>query len=271
MWQGTVAEYCLIRAEYCARKPAGVSHDDAASLASCGLTVYGALKKLDFLLTSKSGSGLEGKTILIPGGLSGTGAPAVQIAKHFFGCSEVYTTVSPSKIPIIDGLLVPGTITKAFDYTLAASDPSSFQSFVKEWDGFDAILDTRGVSMSLLPYLKPSGVIVSIAQVPPPSSSFKGKFAAPWWMTIPCDIGNWFFEFRARRRGCTYAHFLVGPDGEGLEDVLKMVDEGKVKAVIGGTAKLEEGAEGLGRIQAFSEMMNTGKGGVGKYVVKLVE
>ena len=74
----------FIAAPLVARKPAGISHVDAAALALTGLT---ALRSVEGSLKLKSG-----ETILIQGGAGGVASFAIQLAKHLG--ARVITTAS---------------------------------------------------------------------------------------------------------------------------------------------------------------------------------
>ncbi|KAJ3426323.1 zinc-type alcohol dehydrogenase-like protein c16a3.02c [Anaeramoeba flamelloides] len=83
--KGTFAEYCLVRADTCTKKPKEMSWEMAASLPVTALTAWSALKR-KFRIE-------EGKSIFIQAGAGGVGSYAIQIAKaHGL---NVITTCSP--------------------------------------------------------------------------------------------------------------------------------------------------------------------------------
>lgn len=258
IWPGTIAEYCIAQEGDFAHKPTDISHVDAASFPSVSATVLGAID----LGNSVLDGGLEGKTVLVPAGLSGTGSIALQILRNVYKVGKVITTVSTPKVNKISELL-PGITDVVIDYTQPGGIKVSLQP-----KSVDFVLDTIGCSMSFLPYIRSGGAVISIAQVPPPSSSFKGKFPVPWWMKIPCDLGNFFYTKMAGFYGVTYGHYLVGvdPPGPQLDEIKRFVEEHKLKAVVGATAKLDE----IEKIKAGCEPLFLGKGGLGKFVVEVV-
>ena len=71
---GTYCEKLAVGANVVAKKPAGLSHVDAAAMALTGLTAICAVENS---LQLKSG-----ETILIQGGAGGVAAFAIQLAKH---------------------------------------------------------------------------------------------------------------------------------------------------------------------------------------------
>src|SRR6188768_2860228 len=82
--EGAYAEKIAIGAAIVAKKPAALSHADAAALALTGLT---ALVSVEDTLKLKSG-----ETILIQGGAGGVASFAIQLAKHLG--ARVITTAS---------------------------------------------------------------------------------------------------------------------------------------------------------------------------------
>src|SRR5215831_13760428 len=72
--EGAYAEKIAIKASIVAKKPASLSHVDAAALALAGLT---AICSVEDTLKLKAG-----ETILIQGGAGGVAAFAIQLAKH---------------------------------------------------------------------------------------------------------------------------------------------------------------------------------------------
>ncbi|KAI3574474.1 chaperonin 10-like protein [Fusarium oxysporum f. sp. albedinis] len=103
--RGAWSEFAKCPDRYVSLKPKVLSFADAASLPLAGVTALQVLGQY-------RGS-LEGKTVLIPGGLSGTGAIACQLAKNVFHAGKVITTVSTSKIPKVPELLGEGTVDQS--------------------------------------------------------------------------------------------------------------------------------------------------------------
>lgn len=75
MRMGTHAELVAVPAKRLARKPAGVSHDDAAGVLFGGTTAL-------FFLRDKASVG-PGMTVLVNGASGAVGSNAVQLARHF--------------------------------------------------------------------------------------------------------------------------------------------------------------------------------------------
>ena len=92
--EGAYAEKIAIGAAIVAKKPAALSHADAAALALTGLT---ALCSVEDTLKLKSG-----ETILIQGGAGGVAGFAIQLAKHLG--ARVITTASAANVSYLRDL-----------------------------------------------------------------------------------------------------------------------------------------------------------------------
>ncbi|KAF3004675.1 hypothetical protein E8E14_002871 [Neopestalotiopsis sp. 37M] len=146
-YRGTVADYALSTEEATAIKPASLGFEDAASIPLAGLT---SLQCMEYANEHLSG-GLEGKTVFIPAGLSGTGSFAVQLARNIFKAGRVITTVSTKKISKAEEFLGPGV--ELVDYT---------KEDVAKRIGcgtVDYFFDTMGETTMHLPIMKQGGVI----------------------------------------------------------------------------------------------------------------
>jgi NADPH:quinone reductase-like Zn-dependent oxidoreductase len=149
--EGTYCEKIAIRAAIVAKKPATLSHVDAAALALIGLTA---------IISVEDTLGLKrGETILIQGGAGGVASFAIQLAKHIG--ARVITTTSAANIDYVRGLGADEII----DYNA--------QDFTKAVSGCDAVFDTVGgeVAQQSFAVLKPGGRAAFIAsgmQAPKP-------------------------------------------------------------------------------------------------------
>ena len=117
--EGAYAEKLAIRAAIIAKKPAALSHVDAAALALTGLT---AIVSIETTLQLK-----RGEKILIQGGAGGVASFAIQLAKHIG--AYVIATTSAANVDYVRGLGVDEVIDyNATDFTLrcrAATPPST--------------------------------------------------------------------------------------------------------------------------------------------------
>jgi NADPH:quinone reductase-like Zn-dependent oxidoreductase len=151
---GTYCEKLVIGTGAVAKKPAALSHVDAAALALTGLTALCAVE--DSLKLKK------GETILVQGGAGGVASFAIQLAKHLG--ARVITTASAANASFLREIGADEVI----DYN--ASD------FTKAVKGIDAVFDTVGgdVATRSFDVLKPGGraaFIASGAQAPKPERS----------------------------------------------------------------------------------------------------
>lgn len=147
--EGAYAEKIAMDAAIVARKPAGLSHAEAAALALTGLT---ALSAVEDTLQLK-----RGETILIQGGAGGVASFAVQLAKHIG--ARVITTARKDNHAYLRSLGADEVI----DY--------STTDFTKSVQNVDAVFDTVGgdVAQRSFLVLKPGGraaFIASGAQAP---------------------------------------------------------------------------------------------------------
>src|SRR5213079_2224413 len=151
---GTYAEKIAIGAAIVAKKPAALSHVDAAALALTGLT---ALCSVEDTLKLKAG-----ETILIQGGAGGVAGFAIQLAKHLG--ARVITTASAANISYLRDIGADQVI----DYNTT--------DFTKVVNNCDAVFDTVGgdVATRSFAVLKPGGraaFIASGAKAPTPERS----------------------------------------------------------------------------------------------------
>ncbi|MGB8859626.1 MAG: NAD(P)-dependent alcohol dehydrogenase [Ilumatobacteraceae bacterium] len=137
---GAHAEYVAMQAKRLARKPAGVSHDDAAGL------LFGGTAALCFLRDRARVA--PGMSVLVNGASGAIGTNAVQLARHF-GATVTGVTSAPNK-ELVTGL----GAARVIDYT--TTDLS------KITERFDVVFDTVG-NMSIASgrrLLAPNGVLL---------------------------------------------------------------------------------------------------------------
>ena len=151
---GTYAEKIAIGGAIVAKKPASMTHVEAAALALTGLT---ALCAVEDSLKLKSG-----ETILIQGGAGGVASFAIQLAKHLG--ARVITTASAANAAYLREIGADEVI----DYNTT--------DFTKAVSNCDAVFDTVGgdVATRSFAVLRPGGratFIASGAQAPKPERS----------------------------------------------------------------------------------------------------
>ena len=144
---GGYAQFATAPAGTIAKKPAGLSHEQAACLPVAGMTAWQAL--------FDKGKLQAGQTALIAGGAGGVGHLAVQFAKH--AGARTIATGSARNREFILGLGAEEYV----DYT--SQDVSEAVQDVNV--AFDAV--GGETTASLVPTLRAGGVLVTIANAPP--------------------------------------------------------------------------------------------------------
>jgi NADPH:quinone reductase-like Zn-dependent oxidoreductase len=144
---GGYAEFALAAADAIAKKPAALSHEQAAALPVAGMTAWQAL--------FDRGALTRGQTALIAGAAGGVGHLAVQFAK--LAGARVIGTGSSRNRDFVLGLGADEYV----DYTE--------QDVSQAVGGVDVAFDTVGgdTTESLVPTLGEGGVLVTIANAPP--------------------------------------------------------------------------------------------------------
>ncbi len=156
--EGTYCEKLAIAAALVAKKPAALSHLDAAALALTGLTAVNAVE--DTLQLER------GETILIQGGAGGVAGFAIQFAKHLG--ARVITTTSAANRDYVRSL----GAYEVIDYNA--------QDFTKVVSGCDAVFETVGgdVAQKSFAVLKPGGRAAFIASGAEPPKPERGDVKA---------------------------------------------------------------------------------------------
>ncbi|KFZ01683.1 hypothetical protein V501_09862, partial [Pseudogymnoascus sp. VKM F-4519 (FW-2642)] len=251
---GTMAQYCLSTASATALKPEFMSFADAASIPLVGLTVLQVIRRAEAQL-----GGLTGKTAYVPGGLSGVGSVAVQLLKNVFGVKKVITTLSTGKMERAKDLFKGGEGEVVYiDYTKENVSSAIGAGNV------DFMFDTMNGAIESLPLIRKGGVIVSISKTPS-GDELKKKFGSPpWFMVVVLNLMDQVNKWRAGRYGVNYSYLWMEADAKGLDDLGRWVGEGKLKTLVGRTAKLEDEAA----VKSGYEEVYGAKGGVGKFVVE---
>lgn len=139
---GAIAELARVQEGELAIKPAGLSHEEAASIPLAGLTAWQALVT--------KGNIKESDKVLIHAGSGGVGTLAIQIAKHFG--AFVTTTTSAKNAELVKALGADLVV----DYTT--------RSFEDEVSEYDLVIDTIGGETLARSFgvLKKGGTIVSV-------------------------------------------------------------------------------------------------------------
>jgi len=197
---GSYAEYAAIPTLNLARKPAALSHIEAAGVPLAALTAWGAV--VDVAKVH------EGQRILIHAGAGGVGHFAVQLAAYFGG--YVITTASERNADWLRSL----GAAEVIDYRA-----TRFEDAV---DGVDVVIDLIGnvkddTGTRSLSVLRRDGLIVNV-----PSSS---------WPTMGPE---------AEAAGVRSTGFKLAADGSTLATIARLIDSGDLSVRIDEVFPLEK-------------------------------
>jgi NADPH2:quinone reductase len=201
--QGSYAEYHVAAESIIARKPASLSHLEAASLSLVGGTVWEALTVRAVLRV--------GESILIHGGAGGVGHVAIQVAKAMG--AKVFTTVREANADFVRSLGADVVI----DYT----QEDYVEAIMRETagHGVDVVFDTIGgdtLSRSA-DVLAQLGRVVSIVDIAQPQNLVQawGKNA------------SYHFVFTRQNRGK-------------LDELSALVERGQLRPHVGAVYSLAD-------------------------------
>ncbi len=218
---GTVAEYCLARAEDVALKPASLSFEEAASIPLVALTSWQAI-----IEPARGEPMQQGAKVLIHAGAGGIGTSAIQLAK--LHGAEIWTTTSTRNVEFVSGLGADHVI----DYK-----QSDYREICKD---MDLVYDTLGgdTTMDSLKCLKPGGRLVAITGVP--TREFAKDAGLPWILQVILGLGSRRLNAAASKLGVSYDFIGMEPNAEQLKIIAGYVEQGQFKAIIDSTYKMED-------------------------------
>jgi NADPH:quinone reductase-like Zn-dependent oxidoreductase len=216
-FRGTYAEYAVAPESTLARKPASLTHEEAAAMPVAALTAWQALVD--------RGKLKAGGRVLIHAAAGGVGTFAVKIAKALG--AYVAGTASTGNQDLLRQLGVDLPI----DYTRDKVDD--------KLSGYDLVLDGVGqqVWAHSLGVLKPGGKLLTLALplAAPPAGRIKSI------STIAGAVATGITS--ALMRGRRFEFVRVQPRGGDLEKVNALVEAGKLRPVIEKVFPLEQVAE----------------------------
>lgn len=199
---GTYAEYVVAPSLSLARKPAALSHVEAAGVPLAALTAWG--------LVVETALAHEGQRILIHAGAGGVGHFAVQFAAYF-GAQVIATGSARNE----DWLRELGATT-VIDYT-----SRRFEEVVTD---ADVVIDLIGnvhddTGTRSLAALRPGGLLIEV-----PTGAWPG------------------FREAAAAAGMRATSYKVIPDGGSLATIARLLDSGAVQAYVDRVYPLAEAA-----------------------------
>jgi NADPH:quinone reductase-like Zn-dependent oxidoreductase len=215
---GAFAEYATVAQDGAvAPKPAGVSFEDAGTLAVAGTTALQALRD--------RGGVVSGQRVLINGASGGVGTFAVQIAKAFG--AEVTAVCSTRNVELVRGLGADHVV----DYTR--------DDFTRGDEAFDLMLDVAGNRSwsECARLLKPGGTFVGVGAAGVQHGRGGVRRAFRHFVEVRLSsIGG------GKRVVALFIAKLNGPD---LETLGELVETGRVKPAIDRRYDLNRVAEAL--------------------------
>ncbi|SPN96545.1 uncharacterized protein DNG_00068 [Cephalotrichum gorgonifer] len=205
--QGGQAEYVIAAPDEVARKPASISHVQAAALPIPVLTAWEAI--------SEHAKLERGAKVLITGASGAVGLLLVQLARRLFD-AEIIALASPRN----HGVLKELGVSQAVDYNLLA-----WENTISD---VDAVFDTVGgpTLSKTWSTVKEDGVIVTVGDPTPHWAFGRGE---------PDEL-----KLHPRVK---WVYFIVTARAEPLVKVASLIDEGVVKSIPIKVFEAEEGVE----------------------------
>jgi NADPH:quinone reductase-like Zn-dependent oxidoreductase len=215
-YRGSMAEYCVAQTEHVARKPAGVSFEEAASVPLAGLTAMQCLAGLK-----------PGQRVLITGGAGGVGSLAIQLAKTVFKAGFVVTTASAGeKAELCTSL----GADKVVDY----HSESFADLFGQGPEKFDVCFDCTGESLQMAAVVKQGGRIVSIASKPTLEAIQSiGGTGCILAMVLAKTAKRAEYK-AAQKAGAEWKYHFLQPSNDDIVALAGHLESGAVKAVVDG-------------------------------------
>jgi NADPH:quinone reductase-like Zn-dependent oxidoreductase len=216
-YRGTYAEYAVLPENTLARKPANLTHEEAAAVPLAAVTAWQALVG--------QGRIKPGSKVLVQGGAGGVGVCAVQIAKAF--SAEVAATAGPANQDFLRQL----GADHAIDYTRERVED--------RLSGYDVVLDGVGEPAwtSSLRVLRRGGKLITLTLPVPHGPSGRVRFFSTALRGLIYGLGG------AVIRGRRFLMTHVKSRGGDLEKINALIEAGKLRPVIEKVFPLEEIAE----------------------------
>jgi NADPH:quinone reductase-like Zn-dependent oxidoreductase len=224
--RGAFAEYAAVVGDRAlARKPAGVSFEDAGTLAVAGTTALQAIRD--------HGCVARGQRVLINGASGGVGTFAVQIAKTFG--AEVTAVCSTRNVEPVRGLGADHVVDYMQD------------DFTRGGGGFDVMIDIAGNRSwsECARLLKRGGTFVGVGAAGVQHGSGGGGRLIRHLLDL---------RIRSIGGGTKVVIFIAKLNRSDLETLGELVESGRVKPVIDRRYDLTRVAEALGYLDEGHSM-----------------
>ena len=211
---GTVAEFVAVNSDLVAKKPENVSFEEASGLPLTGLTAIQALERVGIK---------ENDRVLIHAGSGGVGSFAIQYAKA--KGAIVYTTTSTKNVGWLKALGADRVIDyKTEDYKEVANN-------------LDLVFDTLGddYTFDAFEIIKEGGKVASITG-PPDEETAKQMGMTDY--KLPDQLSKLINE-----KSAEYKFTWMQPNGEQLNTITKMVENGDIKPIVDLIYSIEDGLD----------------------------
>ncbi|MGP6174312.1 NADP-dependent oxidoreductase [Corynebacterium sp. A21] len=220
---GGFSEYAVIDHRLLAEVPDSLDTLSAAALPLAGLTAWQALVEMGGLR--------PGQKVLIHGGTGGVGSVAIQLAKHLG--ARVTTTVSSKNINFARELGADNVINY------------SSEDFVSQLTGIDLVLDTQGgiTLKKSLQVVRQGGLIIGL--VSPPDPAYASQVGANVATKLAIRAMSSRVRRQARHAGADYRFLFTRPEGQQLQSIAKLVDQGVLRPIVDRVLPFEQTPEAL--------------------------
>ena len=216
-YRGTYCEYAVLPENTLAKRPANLTHEQAAAVPLAAVTAWQALLK--------QGKMKSGSRVLIHAGAGGVGVFAIQIAKAFGAL--VAATASTRNQDLLGELGADLPI----DYTR--------EKFESKVSGYDIVLDGVGKEVwgRSFKVLRVGGRLVTLTAPIPEKPSGRLSFFG----SAIAGVGGGML--RGLMTGKRLLVTSVKPRGGDLEKITALIEAGKIRPVVGQVFPLEQIAE----------------------------
>ena len=220
---GTFAQLIAVDANAVAHKPANTTMAQAASLPLVALTAWQVLVETAQLK--------KGQKVLIHAGSGGVGTVAIQLAKHLG--AFVATTTSTANVGWVKALGADVVI----DYTQ--------QNFESALHDYDLVLNSLGADVleKSLEVLKPGGQLISISG--PPTAQFAQEQRLSWPLQQVMRLLSLGIRRKARKQDVSYKFVFMRANGNQLQKIAALVEDGIIKPVVDRSFAFDSTAEAL--------------------------
>ena len=223
---GAFAEFVAVSEEDLSFKPKNLSFDEAASIPLVGLTVYQALK--DFAKIK------AGQKVFIQAGSGGIGTFAIQFAKAFG--AEVATTTSEKNVEWVQKL--------GADHVINYNN-EKYNEVLKNYDVFLNSVDGEPIERGL-EILKSGGHLLSV--VGPPDKKFAKQLKLNFFFQMIMGLIGWKINRLSKNKGVDYNFVFVTPSGAQLDEIRKLIEDGKINPVIDKVFPFDQAKEAMAYI-----------------------